>query len=220
MVIDIVVAILAVWLFILGLRRGFIVELCHLVGIYAAVLLAPKFATQVGSLFMDDPGKAYLAGFFVIVACAVLLVWIIAPLVRMLVVWKPIRFFDSLLGGILSLATLIVVVASLLAIFDRVNLGTEIRNDKLGEMFVEYEGRENELVEKLRKLNEGDVDGEMREFFHHKYISYETLSGSMTYFPLVEFGVRIAPTIKQIDGYIREEADKAIREQIFFEEVE
>ncbi len=220
MVIDIVVAILAVWLFILGLRRGFIVELCHLVGIYAAVLLAPKFATQVGSLFMDDPGKAYLAGFFVIVACAVLLVWIIAPLVRMLVVWKPIRFFDSLLGGILSLATLIVVVASLLAIFDRVNLGTEIRNDKLGEMFVEYEGRENELVEKLRKLNEGDVDGEMREFFHHKYISYETLASSMTYFPLVEFGVRIAPTIKQIDGYIREEADKAIREQIFFEEVE
>lgn len=220
MVIDIVVAILAVWLFILGLRRGFIVELCHLVGIYAAVLLAPKFATQVGSLFMDDPGKAYLAGFFLIVACAVLLVWIIAPLVRMLVVWKPIRFFDSLLGGILSLATLIVVVASLLAIFDRVNLGTEIRNDKLGEMFVEYEGRENELVEKLRKLNEGDVDGEMREFFHHKYISYETLASSMTYFPLVEFGVRIAPTIKQIDGYIREEADKAIREQIFFEEVE
>lgn len=220
MVIDIVVAILAVWLFILGLRRGFIVELCHLVGIYAAVLLAPKFATQVGSLVMDDPGKAYLAGFFLIVACAVLLVWIIAPLVRMLVVWKPIRFFDSLLGGILSLATLIVVVASLLAIFDRVNLGTEIRNDKLGEMFVEYEGRENELVEKLRKLNEGDVDGEMREFFHHKYISYETLASSMTYFPLVEFGVRIAPTIKQIDGYIREEADKAIREQIFFEEVE
>ena len=220
MVIDIVVAILAVWLFILGLRRGFIVELCHLVGIYAAVLLAPKFATQVGSLFMDDPGKAYLAGFFVIVACAVLLVWIIAPLVRMLVVWKPIRFFDSLLGGILSLATLIVVVASLLAIFDRINLGTEIRNDKLGEMFVEYEGRENELVEKLRTLNEGDVDGEMREFFHHKYISYETLASSMTYFPLVEFGVRIAPTIKQIDGYIREEADKAIREQIFFEEVE
>lgn len=220
MVIDIVVAILAVWLFILGLRRGFIVELCHLVGIYAAVLLAPKFATQVGSLFMDDPGKAYLAGFFVIVACAVLLVWIIAPLVRMLVVWKPIRFFDSLLGGILSLATLVVVVASLLAIFDRVNLGTEIRNDKLGEMFVEYEGRENELVEKLRKLNEGDVDGEMREFFHHKYISYETLAGSMTYFPLVRFGTAIAPTIKQIDGYIREEADKAIREQIFFEEVE
>lgn len=220
MVIDIVVAILAVWLFILGLRRGFIVELCHLVGIYAAVLLAPKFATQVGSLFMDDPGKAYLAGFFVIVACAVLLVWIIAPLVRMLVVWKPIRFFDSLLGGILSLATLVVVVASLLAIFDRVNLGTEIRNDKLGEMFVEYEGRENELVEKLRKLNEGNVDGEMREFFHHKYISYETLASSMTYFPLVRFGTAIAPTIKQIDGYIREEADKAIREQIFFEEVE
>lgn len=220
MVIDIIVAILAVWMFILGLRRGFIVELCHLVGIYAAVLLAPKFATQVGSLVMDDPGKAYLAGFFLIVACAVLLVWIIAPLVRMMVVWKPIRFIDSLLGGLLSLATLVVVLASLLAVFDRINLGTEIRNDKLAEMFVEYEGRENELVEKLRTLNEGDVDGQMREFFHHKYISYETLSGSATYFPLVHLGVKIAPTIKLIDGYIREEAGKAIREKIFFEDVE
>lgn len=220
MVIDIIVAILAVWMFILGLRRGFIVELCHLVGIYAAVLLAPKFATQVGSLVMDDPGKAYLAGFFLIVACAVLLVWIIAPLVRMMVVWKPIRFIDSLLGGLLSLATLVVVLASLLAVFDRINLGTEIRNDKLAEMFVEYEGRENELVEKLRTLNEGDVDGQMREFFHHKYVSYETLSGSTTYFPLVHLGVKIAPTIKQIDGYIREEAGKAIREKIFFEDVE
>lgn len=220
MVIDIIVAILAVWMFILGLRRGFIVELCHLVGIYAAVLLAPKFATQVGSLVMDDPGKAYLAGFFLIVACAVLLVWIIAPLVRMMVVWKPIRFIDSLLGGLLSLATLVVIASSLLAVFDRINLGTEIRNDKLAEMFVEYEGRENELVEKLRTLNEGDVDGQMREFFHHKYISYETLSGSATYFPLVRLGVKIAPTIKQIDGYIREEAGKAIREKIFFEDVE
>lgn len=220
MVIDIIVAILAVWMFILGLRRGFIVELCHLVGIYAAVLLAPKFATQVGSLVMDDPGKAYLAGFFLIVACAVLLVWIIAPLVRMMVVWRPIRFIDSLLGGLLSLATLVVVAASLLAVFDRINLGTEIRNDKLAEMFVEYEGRENELVEKLRTLNEGDVDGQMREFFHHKYISYETLSGSATYFPLVHLGVKIAPTIKLIDGYIREEAGKAIREKIFFEDVE
>lgn len=220
MVIDIIVAILAVWMFILGLRRGFIVELCHLVGIYAAVLLAPKFATQVGSLVMDDPGKAYLAGFFLIVACAVLLVWIIAPLVRMMVVWKPIRFIDSLLGGLLSLATLVVVASSLLAVFDRINLGTEIRNDKLAEMFVEYEGRENELVEKLRTLNEGDVDGQMREFFHHKYISHETLSGSATYFPLVHLGVKIAPTIKLIDGYIREEAGKAIREKIFFEDVE
>ena len=90
MVIDIIVAILAVWMFILGLRRGFIVELCHLVGIYAAVLLAPKFATQVGSLVMDDPGKAYLAGFFLIVACAVLLIWIIAPLVRMIVYRKSL----------------------------------------------------------------------------------------------------------------------------------
>lgn len=217
MVIDIIVAILGVWMFILGLRRGFIVELCHLVGLYASVLLAPKFASAVGALVMDDPGKAYLAGFFLIVAFAALLVWIIAPLVRMLIVWKPIRPIDSLLGGVLSLATMVVVVATLFSVFDRVNLGTEIRQEKLAEMFVEYEGRENELVEKLRTLNEGDIEGEMREFFYHKYIDYDTLAESMSYYPLAKLGTQIAPTIKQIDSYIREEADRAIRENIFFE---
>ena len=220
MVIDIFVAIIAVWAFILGLRRGVIVSLCHLIGIYAAVLLAPSFASEVGSLFMDDAGKAYIAGFFVIVASAVLLVWIIAPLLRMIIVWKPLRGLDSLLGGVFTLATYLIIIASLFSVFDRINLGTEIRQEKLAEMFEEYEGRENELVERLRQMHNEDVDGELRELFHHKYISYETLNSSISFFPLAKLGTQLAPTIKRIDSYIHEEANKAIRKNIFFEEVE
>ena len=137
MFLDIIVAVGAVWAFILGLRRGVIIQLCHLIGLYTAILLAPRFATEVGSLVMDDPGKAYLAGFSLIVAGALLIVWIIAPILRTIIVWEPIRPIDATLGGVLNLATMVVVTASLFAIFDRINLGTEIRQESLAELYVE-----------------------------------------------------------------------------------
>ena len=74
--IDVIVIIALVWAFILGIKRGLVVQLCHLIGLYMAMLIAPRFASNVGSLFMDDPGKAYLAGFVVIVAAALLLIWV------------------------------------------------------------------------------------------------------------------------------------------------
>ena len=40
MFLDIIVAVGAVWAFILGLRRGVIIQLCHLIGLYTAILLA------------------------------------------------------------------------------------------------------------------------------------------------------------------------------------
>lgn len=220
MFIDIAVAICAVWAFILGLRRGIVVQLCHLVGLYMAILLAPRYATEVGSIFMDDPGKAYFAGFCLIVAGGLLVVWIVAPILRLIIVWKPIRAIDALLGGVLNLATMVVVTASLFAVFDRINLGNEVRQEKLAELYVEYQGREDQLVEKIKALSSGEVDGQLREFFHHKYVDYETLQASATFYPLARLGVKLAPTIKHIDQYIKEEVDKGVRRDIFLEEVE
>lgn len=220
MFLDIIVAVGAVWAFILGLRRGVIIQLCHLIGLYTAILLAPRFATEVGSLVMDDPGKAYLAGFSLIVAGALLIVWIIAPILRTIIVWEPIRPIDATLGGVLNLATMVVITASLFAIFDRINLGTEIRQEALAELYVEYEGREDQLVEKIRTLGSGDINDDMREFFYHKYVDYETLKSSVTFYPLARLGVKIAPTIKRIDEMIKSEADKAIRQDIFFEDID
>ena len=93
--IDIVVIICIVWAFILGLKRGLVIQFFHLVGLYMAMLIAPRFATEVGMLVMDDSGKAYLAGFILIVAASLILIWIIAPIVKAVIIWKPLRGVDS-----------------------------------------------------------------------------------------------------------------------------
>jgi uncharacterized membrane protein required for colicin V production len=212
--IDVIVIIALVWAFILGIKRGLVVQLCHLVGLYMAMLIAPRFASNVGSLFMEDPGKAYLAGFVVIVAVALLLIWVIAPIVKAVVVWKPIKGVDTIMGGVLNIATSLIVIAALFSIFDRINLSPNIKQEKLLEMVQSHD--EGDIKEKILALSQADIDGEMREYFEHKYISYETLDKSISFFPLAKFGTRAIPTIKHFDSKIREEAERTINQQIFF----
>lgn len=212
--IDVVVIIALVWAFILGIKRGLVVQLCHLVGLYMAMLIAPRFAFDVGSLFMDDPGKAYLAGFVIIVAAALILIWVIAPIIKAVVVWKPIKGIDTVMGGVLNIATSLIVIAALFSIFDRINLSPNIKQDKLFEMVQSHD--EGDIKEKILALSQADIDGQMREYFEHKYISYETLDKSISFFPLAKFGTRAIPTIKHFDSKIREEAERTINQQIFF----
>lgn len=205
--IDIFVAIFAIWAFILGLRRGMVVQLCHLVGLYIAILLAPAIATPIGSLFMDDPGKAYLAGFGIVVALVLLVVWIVAPILRSVIIWRPVRQVDSILGGVLNLATMILVTAALFSVFDRVNISDKPRMEKIADLVVECESDE-ELREKILSLENGS--GEMRDYFYPRLVEYETLDASATFTPLARFGDKICPTLKKIDELIQQEAATAV----------
>lgn len=212
--IDIAVIICVIWAFILGLKRGLVVQLCHLIGLYMAMLIAPRFASDIGSLIMDDPGKAYLAGFVLIVAAALILIWIIAPIVKAIIIWKPLKGIDAVLGGALNIATAIIVIAALFSIFDRINLSPNVKQEKLVEMV--ENNKEGDIKEKIMSLSEADIDGEMRQYFEHKYISYETLEKSKTFFPLAKIGTQLIPTIKNFDSIIRQEAQKTIDKEIFF----
>lgn len=207
MVIDILVLICALWALVLGLKRGFLVQLCHFVGLYIAVLLAPKYALEVGELIFDDPSKAYITGFALIIIVAMLLMWIVAPLLRYIIVWRPIRPVDALLGGALNLATMIIITAVLFSVFDQINLGTEIRQDKLVELMQEYNGQAKQLEERIASLGDKESNESMREYLNHRYISYETLKESRCFFPLVELGTRLVPTLKDVNMQIREQVD-------------
>lgn len=212
--IDVIVIICVVWAFILGLKRGLVVQLCHLVGLYMAMLIAPRFATNVGSLIMDDPGKAYLAGFVLIVAAALILIWIIAPIIKAIIVWKPIKGIDMLLGGVLNIATVVIVIGALFSIFDRINLSPNIKQEKLYEIV--ENSTDGDIKSKILSLSEADIDNEMREYFEHKYVSYETLDNSICFFPLAKLGTELLPTIKTFDSIIRQEAERTINREIFF----
>ena len=217
MVIDILVLICAIWALILGLKRGFLVQLCHFVGLYIAVLFAPKYALEVGELIFDDPGKAYITGFALIIIAAILLVWIVAPLLRYIIVWRPIRPVDALLGGVLNLATMVIITAVLFSVFDQINLGTEIRQDKLVELMQEYSGQEKQLEERIAALGNKESNELMREYLNHRYISYETLEKSRSFFPLVKLGTRLVPTLKDANEQIHDQVDDVLNDM--FEDI-
>ncbi len=212
--IDVIVIICIVWAFILGLKRGLVVQTCHLIGIYIAMLIAPRFASAVGSIFMDDPGKAYLAGFVLIVAAAIILIWVLAPIIKAVIVWEPIKGVDTIMGGILNIVTTVIVISALFSIFDRINLSPNIKQDKLIEIVENHS--EGDIKQKILSLAEKDIDDDMREYFEHKYVSYETLNRSICFFPLAKFGTRAIPTIKYFDSIIRKEAERALQRDIFF----
>ena len=212
--IDIFVIIALVWALALGIKRGFVAQLCHLIGLYIALLAAPSFASQVGSLFMDDPGKAYLAGIILIVAAALIIIWIVAPLVKAIVVWKPVKGVDALLGALLNVTTTTLVIAALFSIFDRINLSSNIKQEALIEIVENHS--EGDIKAKILALSNADIDSEMRHYFEHKYVDYETLESSVCFYPLAKFGTALIPTIKHFDETIRTEAHRAINEEIFF----
>ena len=218
MVIDILVAICLIWAFILGLRRGLVVQLCHLIGLYVAILIAPNHASTVGALISDDPAKGYIAGFALIVVVAMLLIWIVAPLLRFVIIWKPIRPIDTLLGGVLNIATCLVVIAALFSIFDHMNIGEGIRQDRLVELIEEYDGREQELAEVIKDMNNITPRSEIRECLNYRYVEYETLNNSICFFPLAELGTELVPTIKELDKEIKAHCADSI-EHLVDEEV-
>lgn len=212
MIIDIILLICAIWAFALGLKRGLFVQLCHIIGIYLAVLIAPDFALEVGELIFDDPSKAYITGFALIIVVSILLVWIIAPLLRHIIVWQPIRAIDVIFGGTLNLATMVIITAVLLSLFDQINLGAEIRQESFADLMQEYKGRDTELQERIASLDDRETRESMREYLNHRYISYETLQKSRVFFPLAKLGTRLVPTLKDVDKQIRGEVDDVLED--------
>ncbi len=194
--IDLTVIIIAIWSLVLGIRRGLVVQLCHLAGLYIAIVAASRYATTVGGIFLDDPGKATTAGFALIVAVAMLAVWIIAPLLRSIVVWRPVRQIDALLGGAAGVVTALLVVGTLFSVFDRANLDpTSISTETI----------RNNPDAVRRYIETGDADG--HEIFAHKWVDYPTLESSLTFYPLVRFSDAVCPSLRSIDMQLREAAE-------------
>lgn len=194
--IDLTVIIITIWSLVLGIRRGLVVQLCHLAGLYIAIVAASRYAPTVGGIFLDDPGKATTAGFALIVAAAMLAVWIIAPLLRSIVVWRPVRQIDALLGGAAGVVTALLVVGTLFSVFDRANLDpTSISTETI----------RNNPDAVRRYIETGDADG--HEIFAHKWVDYPTLESSLTFYPLVRFSDAVCPSLRSIDMQLREAAE-------------
>lgn len=212
--IDIIVIIAAIMAFYTGYRRGFIVQLISLVGLYIAVLLAPTIAKPIGSIFISNEYMAYVAGFFLVLAVALFIMWFAAPLIGKLIFWNPFERLDALMGGLLNLVVMIIVTSALFAAFDYANISSKPKMESINEYVVENVGS-GDIEAKVKALADGDIET-MRKFFEPRFVEYETLESSALFDPLAGFGRFIAPSMDGFNKTMREEAKESINEQVFF----
>lgn len=212
--IDIIVIIAAIMAFYTGYRRGFIVQLISLVGLYIAVLLAPTIAKPIGSIFISNEYMAYVAGFFLVLAAALFIMWFAAPLIGKLIFWNPFERLDALMGGLLNLVVMIIVTSALFAAFDYANISSKPKMESINEYVVENVDS-GDIEAKVKALADGDIET-MRKFFEPRFVEYETLESSALFDPLAGFGRFIAPSMDGFNKTMREEAKESINEQVFF----
>lgn len=200
MVIDIILLIVICVALLYGWRKGVIVQLLQLVGVYLAILLAPDYADEVGLIFTEDAGLAYLIGYGVIIIGAWLALWIIAPLFRKMLFFDALRKVDSMLGMLLSFVATMVIVSVLFSLFVTANIG-DIRSDKILELGTSglTAAEIDEYAEMLESRDES-----LRDYFEPKYIDYKTLDESKFFNPLAEFGKDIFPGLEEAQREIME----------------
>lgn len=200
MVIDILLLIVACVALLYGWRKGAVVLLLQLVGIYVAILLAPDYADDVGAIITEDQGLAYLLGYAAIILGAWIVLWIIAPLFRKILFFDALRKVDSLLGMAFSFLATGVIVSVLLSLFVTANIGV-IRTDKVLELG--SSGLTTEQAEEYTDMIERK-DKDLRDFFEPKYIDYETLDESKFFYALANFGEDICPSLKVVEQQMME----------------
>lgn len=219
---DIIIIIAAILSFYVGYRRGFIAQLINLVGLYLAILLAPVLAEPVGSIFFGNEYLAYVAGFFVVLAVAMLLMWFISPIVSKLLFWNPFKGLDAILGGVLNLVVTIIVASSLFAAFDYANINTsKLNEEKIVEHVInnassaDNNASSADIKSNALALANGDIKT-LRKFFKPRFVEYETLESSALFDPLAGLGRAITPSLGGFKDQVRDEAKGAINEQIFY----
>lgn len=200
MIIDIIIAIIALLAIVTGWRKGFITQLLQLVGLYIAILAAPELAEEVGPIFTTDPGLAYLVGFGVVVLGAMVLIWIVAPLFRKLLFFEALRTFDSLLGTALAIVATTVVLSVACSLISTANIG-DMRPDKVLELGAN--GLSADMIEDYAERLERR-DAEVREYFEPKYIDYAVLDESILFNELAALGNIICPELRDIEEDVME----------------
>lgn len=119
--VDLIVCLvlaLAVWN---GWRQGFIVQICSLAGIVAAIWLAARFGTVVGGWLRLDAEVASAGGFITVLVVVILAVAILGRLMRKLFHFAGFGIADTLLGIAVSVLKYLLVLSVLFSAFDSLN---------------------------------------------------------------------------------------------------
>lgn len=121
-ILDLIVCVVLALAVFNGWRRGFIMQLCSLVAVVAAIFLAARYGAEAGALLKLDPQYAEAGGFVVVLLAAMLLVSLAARLVRKLFQFAGFGLVDILLGIVVAAAKYLLVLSLAFAAFEKINV--------------------------------------------------------------------------------------------------
>ena len=213
MIIDIVIVAFLLISIILGLRQGILTQMCYLLAVVAVAMLAPGIAAPIGLIFTDNEVTAHAIGFGIMLLGAVILIWLIAPLLKKLLFWDALRTINALLGAAIAFATTTLLLSMLCTTINTANLG-EIDRERVGELIKACDNEE-ELEGKFNMMLDKDVS--MRDYYQSQYIDYKTLDESRLFYKLVELGDYVYPHLGSLRGdieNIKQYAIESIAEKV------
>lgn len=119
--IDLIVALAVIVAVVSGWRRGFVVQVCSLAGIVAAIFLAAHYGAAVGGWLRMDPDIAAAGGFVAVLVAVVVAVAVLARAMRKLFRLAGLGVADIVLGIAVSVVKSLLLLGVLFTAFDRLN---------------------------------------------------------------------------------------------------
>lgn len=123
--IDLITALVALWAIWCGWRRGFVMQVLGLLGIFIAIWLAAQFGGRCGEMLHLDEAYSLAGGFAVVLVVALIGIGIISRLMRKLLKFVGFGGFDALLGIVISLAKYLLLLSIIYSTFHRLNRNFE-----------------------------------------------------------------------------------------------
>jgi hypothetical protein len=216
MIIDVIIILALIISFILGIRQGVITQIFMLIAIITTAVVAPAVAAPFGMLFTDNELLAISVGFIIMLLGAIILVWMVAPLLKKLVIGKKLNRINSIIGACVALASMTLFLAVASTMFTHANIGE--RDTAKIEAFVNECGNgesEEELrgsIDELGKILSEDAAA--REYFKPRFVAYETLDESRLFNLFVKLGDNICPRISEIRKNVMAELEAYISEYV------
>ena len=214
MVIDIIYIVALLIAIIIGIRQGLITQIFMLIALVTTALVAPTVAAPLGLMFTDNELLAFTAGFGIMLLGAVILVWLIAPLIKKLIIGKTLSRINSFLGACIAFATTVLLLGVASTIFNTANIG-DPDTEKIEAYVNECSNGQSE--EELREGidNLGDIlnkRASMREFFKPRFVEYETLDESVLFEYFMWVGDNICPEIEELQNIAAVEVEELVKE--------
>ena len=214
MVIDIIYIVALLIAIIIGIRQGLLTQIFMLIALVTTALVAPTVAAPLGLMFTDNELLAFTAGFGIMLLGAVVLVWLIAPLIKKLIIGKTLSRINSFLGACIAFATTVLLLGVASTIFNTANIG-DPDTEKIEAYVNECSNSQSE--EELREGidNLGDIlnkRASMREFFKPRYVEYETLDESVLFEYFMWVGDNICPEIEELQNIAAVKVEELVKE--------